>query len=157
MIQGKTDYSIPESHLTEMHAVASERYTEVEEMSNTISALKLENQAASSEMQKMKLAICGIPGNAAPRDECVEKCAKLRSEMEEMKQEKNEEVQLLKDELQKMEERKDHYKNNFSQAEDRANDEEQEYRAEAEAFEKLRNEYNLNVKELEILERDKSK
>ena len=59
--------------------------------------------------------------------------------------------------LQKMEERKDHYKNNFSQAEDRANDEEQGYRAEAEAFEKLRNEYNLNVKELEILERDKSK
>ena len=47
-----------------------------------------------------------------------------------------------------MEERQDHYKNNFSQAEDRANDEEQEYRAEAEAFEKLRNEYNLNVKEL---------
>ena len=39
---------------------------------------------------------------------------------------------------------------NFSQAEDRANDEEQEYRAEAEAFEKLCNEYNLNVKELEI-------
>ena len=56
-----------------------------------------------------------------------------------------------------MEERKDHYKNNFSQAEDRANDEEQEYRAEAEALEKLRNEYNLNVKELEILEPDKSK
>ena len=88
-------------------------------------------------MKQMKLAICGIPGNAAPRDECEEKCAKLRSEMEEMKQKKNEEVRRLKDELQKMEERKDHYKNNFSQAEDRANYEEQEYRAEAEAFEKL--------------------
>ena len=35
--------------------------------------------------------------------------------------------------------------------------EEQEYRAEAEAFEKLRNEYNTNVKELENLERDRSK
>ena len=137
--------------------MANERYTEVEEMSSTISALKLENQAASSEMKQMKLAICGIPGNVAPRDECEKKCAKLRSEMEEMKQEKNEEVRRLKDELQKMEERKDHYKNNFSQAEDRANDEEQEYRAEAEALEKLRNECNLNVKELEILERDKSK
>ena len=56
-----------------------------------------------------------------------------------------------------MEERKDHYKNNFSQAKDRASDEEQEYRAEAEAAEKLRNEYNFNVKELEILEGDKSK
>ena len=56
-----------------------------------------------------------------------------------------------------MEDRKDYYKNNFSQAEDRANDEEQEYRAEAEAFEKLRNEYNTNVKELENLEKDKSK
>ena len=108
-------------------------------------------------MNQMKLRICGIPGNAAPRDECEEKCAKLRSEMEEMKQEKNEEVRRLKDELQKMEEPKDHYKNNFSQAEDRASDEEQEYRAEAEAFEKLRNEYNLNVKELEILEGDLSK
>ena len=52
-----------------------------------------------------------------------------------------------------MEERKDHYKNNFSQAKDRASDEEQE----AEAAEKLRNEYNFNVKELEILEGDKSK
>ena len=55
-----------------------------------------------------------------------------------MKREKNEEVRSLRDELQKMEGRKDYYKNNFSQAEDRANDEEQEYRAEAEAFEKLR-------------------
>ena len=42
-----------------------------------------------------------IPGNAAPRDECEEKCAKLRSEMEEMKQEKNEEVRRLKDELKR--------------------------------------------------------
>lgn len=33
--------------------------------------------------------------------------------------------------------RKDDYKNNFSQAEDRANDEEQEYRAEADAFERF--------------------
>ena len=32
-----------------------------------------------------------------------------------------------------------------------------EYRAEAEAFEKLRNEYNTNVMELENLEKDKSK
>ena len=87
-----------------------------------------------------------------------ERCAKLESEMEEMKQEKkNEEVRKLKDYLQKMEERKDHYKNNFSQADDRANYEEQEYRAEAEAFEKLRHEYNLNIKELEILERGKTK
>ena len=58
-----------------------------------------------------------------------------------MKQERNAEVRNLQDELKKMEDRKDYYKNNFSQAEDRANDEEQEYRAEAEAFEKLRNEY----------------
>ena len=72
-----------------------------------------------------------------------------------MKREKNEEVRALRDDLKKMEERKDHYKNNFSQAEDRANDEEQEYRAEAEAFEKLRNEYNTNVIELENLRRIK--
>ena len=140
-IKGATDFSIPESHLTEMHTLVSERYTEMEEMSKTKSTLKLENMAASSEMNQMKLKICGISGNAVT----------------EMKQEKNEEVRRLKDELQKMEERKNHFKNNFSQAEDRANDEEQEYRAEAEAFEKLRNEYNLNVKELEILERDSSK
>ena len=56
-----------------------------------------------------------------------------------------------------MEERKDYYKNNFSQAEDRANNKEQEYRAEAEAFEKLRHEYNTNVVELENLEKDKAK
>ena len=86
-----------------MHTLANERYARVEEMSSTISALKLENQAASSEMKQMKLAICGIPGNVAPRDECEKKCAKLRSEMEEMKQEKNEEVRRLKDELQSTE------------------------------------------------------
>jgi hypothetical protein len=48
VIKGATDFSIPESHLTEMHLLASERYAEVEEMSSTIAALRLENQAASS-------------------------------------------------------------------------------------------------------------
>ena len=55
-----------------------------------------------------------------------------------------------------MAERKDHYKNNFPEAEGRANDEEQECRAEADAFERLRNEYNKTVKELEDLEKSKS-
>ena len=82
--KGATDFSIPERHLTKMRTLASERYTEVEEMSSTISALKLENMAASSEMNQMKLMICGVPGSAAPRDECEEKCAKRRSEVEEI-------------------------------------------------------------------------
>ena len=157
VIKGATDYSIPESHLTEMHHLANERFAEVEEMSSTIAALKLENQAASSSLQNMPATLLGNPSSAMPRSECEEKCAKLKAELEEMKQEKNVEVRNLQDELKKMEDRKDYYKNNFSQAEDRANDEEQEYRAEAEAFEKLRNEYNTNVKELENLEKDKSK
>ena len=126
-------------------------------MSSTIAALRLENHAASSSMQNMQTVLLGTSSNALPRSECEEKCAKLRAELEEMKREKNEEVRTLRDELKKMEERKDHYKNNFSQAEDRANDEEQEYRAEAEAFEKLRNEYNTNVVELENLEKDKAR
>ena len=157
VIKGATDYSIPESHLTEMHQLASERFAEVEEMSSTIAALKLENQAASSSSQNKPATLLGYPSNAMPRNECEEKCAKLKAELDEMKQEKNVEVRTLQDELRKMEDRKDYYKNNFSQAEDRANDEEQEYRAEAEAFEKLRNEYNTNVKELENLEKDRSK
>ena len=119
--------------------------------------LKLENQAASSSMQNMQTVLHGSSSSAFPRNECEEKCAKLRAELEEMKREKNEEVRALRDDLKKMEERKDHYKNNFSQAEDRANDEEQEFRAEAKAFEKLRNEYNTNVIELENLEKDKSR
>ena len=145
------------NRLNDQHNLANDRLTEIEEMSSTITALKHENQAASSEMQKMKLAICGQPGNAAPRDQCEEKCAKLRAEMEEMKRKKDEEVQRLQDDLKKAEDRKDHYKNCFSQAEDHAYDVEREYRAEAEAFEKLRNEYNTNVKELEALEKDKSR
>ena len=157
VIKGATDYSIPESHLTEMHQLASERFAEVEEMSSTIAALKLENQAASSSSQNKPATLLGYPSNAMPRNECEEKCAKLKAELDEMKQEKNVEVRNLQDELRKMEDRKDYYKNNFSQAEDRANEEEQEYRAEAEAFEKLRNEYNTNVKELENLEKDRSK
>ena len=157
VIKGATDYSIPESHLTEMHHLANERFAEVEEMSSTIAALRLENQAASSSLQNMPATLFGNPNNAMPRSECEEKCARLKAELEEMKQEKNVEVRNLRDELKKMEDRKDYYKNNFSQAEDRANDEEQEYRAEAEAFEKLRNEYNTNVVELENLEKDKAK
>ena len=157
VIKGATDYSIPESHLTEMHHLANERFAEVEEMSSTIAALKLENQAASSSLQNMPATLLGNPSSAMPRSECEETCAKLKAELEEMKQEKNVEVRNLQDELKKMEDRKDYYKNNFSQAEDHANDEEQEYRAEAEAFEKLRNEYNTNVKELENLEKDRSK
>ena len=157
VIKGATDYSIPESHLTEMHHLASERFAEVEEMSSTIAALRLENQAASSSMQNTQTVLHGSSSSALPRSECEEKCAKLRAELEEMKREKNEEVRTLRDDLKKMEERKDHYKNNFSQAEDRANDEEQEYRAEAEAFEKLRNEYNTNVIESENLEKDKAR
>ena len=137
--------------------MTSERFAKVEEMSSTIAALRLENHAASSSMQNMQTVLLGTSSNALPRSECEEKCAKLRAELEEMKREKNEEVRTLRDELKKMEERKDHYKNNFSQAEDRANDEEQEYRAEAEAFEKLRNEYNTNVVELENLEKDKAR
>ena len=140
-----------------MHQLANERFAEVEEMSSTIAALKLENQAHSSSSKNRPTTLHGYPSNAMPRNECEEKCAKLKAELDEMKQEKNNEVRNLQDELKKMEDRKDYYKNNFSQAEDRANDEEQEYRAEAEAFEKLRNEYNTNVKELENLERDKSK
>ena len=157
VIKGATDYSIPASHLTEMHQLASERFAEVEEMSSTIAALRLENQAASSSSQNKPATLLGYPSNAMPRNECEEKCAKLKAELDEMKQERNAEVRNLQDELRKMEDRKDYYKNNFSQAEDRANDEEQEYRAEAEAFEKLRNEYNTNVKELENLEKDRSK
>ena len=157
VIKGATDYSIPESHLTEMHQLANERFAEVEEMSSTIAALKLENQAHSSSSLIRPTTLHGYPSSAMPRNECEEKCAKLKAELDEMKQERNTEVRNLQDELKKMEDRKDYYKNNFSQAEDRANDEEQEYRAEAEAFEKLRNEYNTNVKELENLERDRSK
>ena len=140
-----------------MHHLANERFAEVEEMSSTISALRLENQAASSSLQNMPAVLFGTSNNAMPRSECEEKCARLKAKLEEMKREKNEEVRNLRDELKKMEERKDYYKNNFSQAEDRANDEEQEYRAEAEAFEKLRNEYNTNVVELENLEKDKAR
>ena len=122
-----------------------------------ISMLKLENQAATSSSQHGQMTLLGSNSGANPRNECEEKCAKLKAEMEEMKQERNSEVQALRESLRKMEERKDHYKNNYSQAEDRANDEEQEFRAEARAFEKLRNEYNANVLEMENMEKDKSK
>ena len=157
VIHGATDYSIPETHLTDMHKQLSENRTEMDEMSNMISALKLENQAATSSSQSGQMTLMMPSGGAHPRNECEEKCAKLKAEMEEMKQEKNSEERALREALRKMEERKDHYKNNFSQAEDRAYDEEQEFRAEARAFEKLRNEYNANVLEMENMEKDKSK
>ena len=99
VIKGATDYSIPESHLTEMHHLANERFTEVEEMSSTIAALRLENQAASSSLQNMPAALFGTSNNAMPQSECEEKCARLKAEFEEMKHEKNEEVRGLRDEL----------------------------------------------------------
>ena len=92
VIKGATDYSIPESHLTEMHQLASERFAEVEEMSSTIAALRLENQAASSSSQNKPATLLGYPSNAMPRNECEEKCAKLKAELDEMRQERNAEV-----------------------------------------------------------------
>ena len=42
--KGATDFSIPESHLTDMHALVNERNTEVATMSETVAALKLEKE-----------------------------------------------------------------------------------------------------------------
>ena len=79
LIKGATDYSIPESHLTEMHQLASERFAEVEEMSSTIAPLRLENQAASSSSQNKPATLLGYPSSAMPRNGCEEKCAKLKA------------------------------------------------------------------------------
>ena len=101
VIKGATDFSIPESHLTEMHLLANERHTEVEKMSNTIAALRLENQAASSSLQNTQTVLHGSSSSAFPRNECEEKCAKLKAELEEMKREKNEEVRALREDLKR--------------------------------------------------------
>jgi len=90
VIKGAIDYSIPENHLTEIHHLANERFAKVEEMSSTISALRLENQAASSSLQNTPAVFFGTSNNAIPRSECEEKCAKLKAELNEMKREKNE-------------------------------------------------------------------
>eukprot|EP00435_Cladocopium_sp_Y103_P031083 s1948_g7.t2 len=71
--------------------------------------------------------------------------------------EKEKEVKKLREDLQYAEERKDHYKNNYSQMEDGYIDEEKAYQAEADAFERLGNEYNKNVKDLQELENEKGK
>ena len=89
-------------------------FAEVEEMSSTIAALKLENQAYSSSSLNRPTTLHGYPSSAMPRNECEEKCAKLKAELGEMKQEKNAEVRNLQDELKKMEDRKDYYKKQFS-------------------------------------------
>ena len=52
LIKGTTDFSIPESHLMDMHALVNERNTEVAMMSETIAALKLEDSEASYEINK---------------------------------------------------------------------------------------------------------
>ena len=90
VIKGAIDYSIPENHLTEMHHLANERFAKVKKMSSTISALRLENQAASSSLQNTPAVFFGTSNNAIPRSECEEKCAKLKAELNEMKREKNE-------------------------------------------------------------------
>ena len=72
VIKGATDYSIPESHLTEMHQLANERFAEVEEMSSTIAALKLENQAYSSSSLNRPTTLHGYPSSAMPRNGCEE-------------------------------------------------------------------------------------
>ena len=51
----------------------------------------------------MQATMYGTSNNAFPRNECEEKCAKLKAELEEMKQEKKSEVNALRDELAKME------------------------------------------------------
>eukprot|EP00435_Cladocopium_sp_Y103_P031702 s1724_g8.t1 len=68
-----------------------------------------------------------------------------------------EDVKKLREDPQYAEERKDHYKNNYAQMEDRYIDEEKAYQAEADAFERLRNEYNKNVKDFQDLEKENDK
>ena len=52
-----------------MHQLANERYAEVEEMSSTIAALKLENQAHSSSSMNRPTTLHGYPSNAMPRND----------------------------------------------------------------------------------------
>ena len=92
-----------------------------------------------------------------------ERFAKLVQEIEDWKSDSiiviksleeshNAEHERIRNELNDMEARKDKYKSYFNQLEVHLNEEEEACRAESEAFEKVRNEYNEQVKELSELE-----
>eukprot|EP00435_Cladocopium_sp_Y103_P017039 s4605_g4.t1 len=81
----------------------------------------------------------------------------FQDELNEAKVKMENDTKKLREDLKYAEERKNHYKNNYAQVEDRYLDEEKAYQAEADAFERLRNEYNKNVQDLKDMEKENEK
>lgn len=105
----------------------------------------------------------GVSSSSAIEGAGDERFAKLVQKIEDWKSDNviviksleeshNAEHERIRSELNDMEARKDKYKSYFNQLEVHLNEEEEACRAESEAFEKVRNEYNEQVKELSELE-----
>eukprot|EP00435_Cladocopium_sp_Y103_P025293 s1635_g6.t1 len=118
---------------------------------------KSEYQALMDElvMERMK-AESSVALNT--QHDAIEAAKKsFQNELNEAKLKMENDTKKLREDLQYAEERKDHYKNNYAQVEDRYLDEEKAYQAEADAFERLRNEYNKSVQDLKDLEKENEK
>jgi len=147
VIQGAHGYSIPQSHLTDMHEEVHIQQKGIKALQHITTMLKAESQEGYDELAQEKFKAESTTAIDVQRHEAAAAKAELVSELADANKRRDDDAKKLKEELKYME---DH----FSQAEDRANDEEHEYQAEADAFERLRIEYNKNVKEAEDLERE---
>eukprot|EP00435_Cladocopium_sp_Y103_P049810 s1489_g15.t1 len=119
--------------------------------------MKAESSALRDElmMERMK-AESSVALNT--QHDAIEAAKKsFQDELSEAKLKMENDTKKLREDLKYAEERKDHYKNNFAQVEDRYLDEEKAYQAEADAFERLRNEYNKSVQDLKDMEKENEK
>eukprot|EP00435_Cladocopium_sp_Y103_P001820 s2232_g1.t1 len=96
-----------------------------------------------------------------------ERMRRLIQELDDLKKERTQiienqeethvvELQKIRDELSEMEMKKDKYKSYYTQLDEHMSEEEATCKAASDAYEKIRNEYNEQVKELNELENSKS-
>eukprot|EP00435_Cladocopium_sp_Y103_P008551 s5200_g2.t1 len=109
----------------------------------------------------------GVPAFGSGNHGESERIKQLIQELDDMKNEKVKlvenyeethvaELRKVRDELSEMEMKKDKYKSYYTQLDEHMTEEEAVRKAESEAYEKIRNEYNEQVKELNELENNKS-
>eukprot|EP00435_Cladocopium_sp_Y103_P049150 s608_g14.t1 len=155
--RGVVDFTMSASRHTELQAELNEGRMHREGREVDAKRFKDECQTLMDEltMERMKAEQSVALNTQHDEVEAVKK--KFTDELNEAKLKEENEVKKLREDFKYAEERKDYYKNNYAQMEDRYMDEEKECQAEADAFERLRNEYNKNVKEFQDLEKENEK
>lgn len=98
VIQGAQDYSIPQSHLADMHMEVHVQQKEIEALEEPNLKVKAEPQRALDELAQQELEAGSTLAIAVQRHEATAAQAELQSERDESNKKREEEVKKLKEE-----------------------------------------------------------